>query len=166
MQNQGTFAWFKSRTFRSSARKLNHERKGRHSRRTRPLTQLRKKEASPCSFSLPASAKFDTPGRQAPAQKREKNHPRKKNESNASPGGQKYSEEGRGDSGEGDEQAAAQKWRRCRAGARPTAPSRTPPPSASPTSTPTSRCPSIRCHPPSDFPGFFFDLSLGSSSKP
>ena len=67
MQNQGTFAWFKSRTFRSSARKLNHERKGRHSRRTRPLTQLRKKEASPCSFSLPASAKFDTPGRQAPA---------------------------------------------------------------------------------------------------
>ena len=79
MQNQGIFAWFKSRTFRSSARKLNHERKGRHSRRTRPLTQLRKKEASPCSFSLPASAKFDTPGRQAPAQKRKKKTPQKKN---------------------------------------------------------------------------------------
>jgi len=78
MQNQGIFASFRSRTFRSSARKLNHERKGRHSRRTRPLTQLRKKEASPCSFSLPASAKFDTPGRQAPAQKRGKKPPQKK----------------------------------------------------------------------------------------
>ena len=38
-----------------------------------------------------------------------------------------------------------QEWRRCRAGARRTARSRTPPPSASPISTPTSRSASSFC---------------------
>jgi hypothetical protein len=82
------------------------------------------KEASICSILLRVGeishATQTPPGR------------KKKNESNQRPlsscKNQDQREGRRGD-----------KWRRCRAGARPTAPSRTPPPSASPTSTPTSR---------------------------